>query len=199
MTDGVSLRGALAQADGALLPVCLTADQILASLTDLTGVLADCIDGGASIGFLRSPEAGRLHQYWQGVAGAVAAGERVVLALSDAGGIVGSVQLGLAMPQNGPHRVDLGKLLVHRRARGQGLSRVLMQAAETEAYRRGKTLIVLDTEAGSLAEGLYRRLGYLEAGRIPDYALNPDGVLHPTVLFYKVLSPVSVEGCTLSE
>ncbi|WP_460926135.1 GNAT family N-acetyltransferase [Novispirillum itersonii] len=174
----------------------LTADQVRASLEALVDLLADCVEGGASIGFLRPAEPDRLRRYWQGVADAVAAGERAVLTLHRQGLLVGSVQLGLAMPQNGGHRADLGKLLVHRRARGQGASRFLMRAAEAEARRRGRTLIVLDTEAGSLAEGIYRRLGYQESGRIPDFAVTPDGVLHPTVIFHKQLSAVTVRSAS---
>ncbi|WP_019645144.1 GNAT family N-acetyltransferase [Novispirillum itersonii] len=172
-----------------LTAVWLTAEGLEAALMDYVDLLAACIDGGASIGFLLPVAQSRLEQYWRAVAVAVAADERRVLGLCLDGRLAGSVQLGLSMPQNGAHRVDLGKLLVHPWARGRGLSRLLMQAAEGEARRLGRSLIVLDTEEGSLAESLYPRFGYQEAGRIPDYACNPGGTLHPTVLFYKRLKP----------
>ena len=61
-------------------------------------------------------------------------------------GIVGTVQVVLAQPENQPHRGDVSKLLVHRRARGTGVGAALMAAAEDAARDEGKTLLVLDTE-----------------------------------------------------
>ena len=86
---------------------------------------------------------------------------------------------------NQPHRGDLKKLLVHRSARGRGLARLLMEAAEREAARRGKTLLVLDTATGSDAEAIYPRLGWEPVGVIPDYALWPEGGPCATTFFYK--------------
>ena len=45
----------------------------------------------------------------------------------------GTVQLVLDLPENQPHRADLAKMLVHRRARRQGLGAALMRAAERAA------------------------------------------------------------------
>jgi len=62
-----------------------------------------------------------------------------------------------------------------------------MQAVEEQARRAGFSLLVLDTKRGDGAEHLYRRLGWTESGVIPNYACNPDGTLHDTVVFYKEL------------
>jgi GNAT superfamily N-acetyltransferase len=102
-------------------------------------------------------------------------------------GIVGTVQLELDPPENQPHRADLTKMLVHRRARRQGLGAALMQAAEQMARDCGRTLLVLDTNTGSDAERLYARMGWVRVGTIPNYALMPRGGLRGTTLFYKEL------------
>ena len=52
----------------------------------------------------------------------------------------------LEQPENQPHRADLSKMLVHRRARRRGLGAALMRAAEAVAVDCGKSLLVLDTD-----------------------------------------------------
>ena len=126
--------------------------------------------------------------FWRGVGAAAARGERVLLvAEDDAGGILGTVQLVLDQPENQPHRADLSKMLVHRRARRRGLGAQLMQAAEACAREAGKTLLVLDT-ASADAERLYERMGWQRCGVIPGYALLPQGGLCDTTYFYRRLA-----------
>jgi ribosomal protein S18 acetylase RimI-like enzyme len=76
-------------------------------------------------------------------------------------------------------------------ARRRGVALALMRAAEAAAVEAGRSLVVLDTREGDAAEPLYRLLGWIEAGRIPGYAQNPDGSLHATVIFYKALKAAS--------
>jgi GNAT superfamily N-acetyltransferase len=97
------------------------------------------------------------------------------------------VQLHPAWAPNQPHRADVAKLLVHRRARRRGLARVLMADLEDRAAANGFTLLVLDTCQGTPAEALYRALGWTEVGIIPHFALTPDGGNCDTVFFYKDL------------
>jgi hypothetical protein len=49
-------------------------------------------------------------------------------------------------------------------------------------------LLVLDTLLGSQAEDVYRHLGWLRAGEIPQYAAAPDGEIFPTVVYFKALT-----------
>ena len=91
------------------------------------------------------------------------------------------------MPPNQPHRGEIRKLLVHRGARGKGLGKALMQAAEAEALARGKSLLCLDTASGA-AEHIYESLGWTRVGVIPDFALLPDGGFCDTTIFYKRLA-----------
>ena len=153
----------------------------------LAQVLIDCVQGGASVGFMQPLAAERALAFWRRVAEGVARGERALLVAEDDSGIVGTVQLLLDQPDNQPHRADLAKMLVHRRARRQGLGAVLMRAAEGLARDCGKSLLVLDTVTGSDADQLYTRLGWQRVGDIPGYALWPQGGPCSTTYFYRAL------------
>ena len=153
----------------------------------LAELLIDCVDGGASVSFMHPLSAENALVFWRGVADGVARGDRALLVAEDDAGIVGTVQLVLAQPDNQPHRADLAKMLVHRRARRQGLGEALMQAAEHLARDCGKSLLVLDTVTGSDGERLYARLGWQKSGVIPGYALRPRGGLCATTYFYRML------------
>jgi GNAT superfamily N-acetyltransferase len=156
-------------------------------LPALSEILLDCVEGGASVSFMAPLSHERAKEFWRGVLASMADGERIVLVARDATGrISGTVQVILAQPENQPHRGDVAKMLVHRRARRQGLGEALMRAAEAQALQAGKTLLVLDT-ASDAAERLYARAGWVECGRIPGYALLPTGEPCATTYFYKQL------------
>jgi GNAT superfamily N-acetyltransferase len=158
-----------------------------AQIDGLAGVLIDCVEGGASVSFMHPLTRDRAVAFWRRVAQGVAAGARALLVAEDARGLCGTVQLVLEQPENQPHRADLAKMLVHRRARRQGLGAALMRAAEATARECGKTLLVLDTVTGGDAERLYERLGWERVGVIPGYALWPQGGLCSTTVFYRNL------------
>ena len=158
-----------------------------AEIDGLASVLIDCVEGGASVSFMHPLPRDRAVAFWGGVAQGVAAGERALLVAEDAQGVCGTVQLVLAQPENQPHRADLSKMLVHRRARRQGLGAALLRAAEATARECGKTLLVLDT-ASDDAERLYERVGWVRVGVIPGYALLPQGGLCGTTVYYRNLS-----------
>jgi len=155
----------------------------------LASITRDCVEGGASIGFMAAPAPGRLEAFWRGALDSAARGERIVLVAEEvaSGRILGTVSLLLAMPDNQPHRAEIAKMQVHRDARRLGLGAALMRAAEAEARAAGRTLLVLDTVTGGDAERLYASLGWVRAGVIPDYALWPDGRPCATTLFYRDL------------
>ncbi|MFS8114481.1 GNAT family N-acetyltransferase [Rhizobium jaguaris] len=163
----------------------LSAPEARAAIPDLCEVLADCVNGGASVGFMQPYTPADAETYWRSVVDAMADGATLLFVAEVEGKIAGTVQIGAAQMPNQPHRGDLKKLLVHRAARGRGLARLLMAAAEHEAAKHGKTLLVLDTATGSEAEAIYPRLGWQRVGVIPDYAMWPEGGLCDTTLFYK--------------
>jgi GNAT superfamily N-acetyltransferase len=153
----------------------------------LSDVLIDCVEGGASVSFMLPMSRGKADAFWRTIGNSAARGERVVLAAEDdAGAIVGTVQVILAQPENQPHRGDLAKMLVHRRARRRGIGAALLAAAERTALSAGKTLLVLDTASGD-AERLYVRQGWQRCGEIPNYALWPDGTPCATTIYFKFL------------
>ncbi|MBX3620116.1 MAG: GNAT family N-acetyltransferase [Rhizobacter sp.] len=157
-------------------------------MSALCELLVDCVEGGASVGFVAPMSLDKARHFWDGVADAVARGESLLLVARTAGGrLDGTVQLQPAQKENQPHRADIAKLLVHRRARRLGVGAELMRAAEGLAWGLGRTVLVLDT-ATPEAERLYRRQGWQLCGEIPDYALMPDGSLCATRYFYKRLT-----------
>jgi GNAT superfamily N-acetyltransferase len=157
--------------------------QELAGLSDL---LIDCVEGGASVSFMLPMTRAKAERFWRGVAESLARGERVVHAAEDEGGIVGTVQVILDQPENQPHRGDLAKMLVHRRARRRGVGAALLRVAERSAFESGKTLLVLDTASNDAAR-LYVRGGWQRCGQIPGYALLPDGAPCATTIYCKFL------------
>ena len=160
-----------------------------ATVTALADVLVDCVEGGASVGFMSPLTHDRAAAFWISTLDAAARGERVVLLAEEAGSgaIIGTVQVIVSAPENQPHRGEISKMLVHRQARRRGVGEALMRAAEAAARGAGKSLLVLDT-ANDSAERLYDRLGWHRVGVIPGYALWPDGGLVDTIVFYKELA-----------
>ena len=162
------------------------------SAVDLRGLaelLIDAVESGAAVSFLAPLTLVGAEGFWRRTLAASGTGA-IVLVARDAEGIVGTVQLHPAWAPNQPHRAEIVKLLVHRRSRRTGLGAELMHAVEVAARRGGFRLLTLDAKRGGAAEALYRHLGWVHAGTIPRYALDPDGITpHDAVLFYKELSP----------
>jgi GNAT superfamily N-acetyltransferase len=160
-----------------------------ADVEQLADVLIDCVEGGASVSFMAPLTRERATAFWRKVADGVHAGHRALIVAEDAHGLCGTVQLIMDLPENQPHRADVAKMLVHRRARRRGLGEALMREAESVARDCGRTLLVLDTVTGSTADRLYTRLGWVRVGEVPEYALMPDGAPCPTTFFYRKLGP----------
>jgi acetyltransferase len=165
----------------------LTAETARACLPELIVVLEDAVDSGASVGFLPPMAEGEARDYWSGILPDVEAGKRLLFAARVDGKVVGTGQLELVMKPNGIHRAEVQKLLVHRAHRGKGIAGQLLDAIETAAREAKRTLLVLDTVQGDTAERLYRKLGWVEVGMIPHFAMSAKGVLDATVVFYKKL------------
>ena len=168
-------------------PEVMDAAQAVRERDALTALLTDTVDGGASVGFLAPLDRRTAEEYWTGVADAIECGGRILVAVWADRALAGAVQLQPSATPNGRHRGGVMKLMVHRRFRGHGVAAQLMAAVEEEALRQGISLLVLDTRQGDVAERLYRRLGWQEAGVVPRYARSADGTLHATVIFYKEL------------
>ena len=160
-------------------------DRLIDQLSD---VLIDCVEGGASVGFMLPISRERAAEFWRRIAGGVGAGQRALLIAEDSRGVCGTVQLILDLPDNQPHRADLAKMLVHRRARRGGLGAALLQRAEATARECGRTLLVLDAVTSGDAARMYERMGWVKVGDIPKFALMPDGTPCSTTVYYRNLA-----------
>ena len=164
------------------------ANEAVACVDALADVLIDCVEGGASVGYMLPLSREKALGFWRGVAEGVARNERALLiAENRAGEILGTVQLIFAQPDNQPHRADVGKMLVCRKARRQGIAQRLMAAVEDTARDEGRSVLVLDTVTGGAAEGLYEKAGWQRVGVVPKYALMPDGEFCATTVYYRHL------------
>ena len=157
-----------------------------ADIRDLAALLLDAVNSGASVSFMASLDIESAERWWRETI-ANADARAIFVVARDEQGIVGTVQMHPAWAPNQRHRGEIAKMLVHRRARRQGIGAALMQAIEQRARDSGFTLLTLDTVLGEAAERLYERGGWKRVGVIPNYALNPDGTMCDTVVFYKTL------------
>jgi acetyltransferase len=161
--------------------------QAQAALPELIALLRDSVDNGASVGFLPPLDEQVAREYWADVGRAIEKQSRILLIARNDSRLVGTVQLDLCTRQNGLHRAEVMKLLVHTAWRRQGIGALLMRALEREARQAKRTTLVLDTRAGDPSETLYTKLGYQRAGFIPEYAQSADGALDPSVFYYRLL------------
>jgi len=158
-----------------------------AAIPALADLVVDAVAGGASINFLADVTAASAAAWWRGQLDEILDGTTTLFVARDGDRIVGSTLLMRSTNANSPHRAEVGKVIVHRTARRQGLARALMTAAEDQARAEGRWMLVLDTVTGSDADALYRALGWQETGIVPDYALLPDGRPWPATFFWKDL------------
>ncbi|HET9084888.1 MAG TPA: GNAT family N-acetyltransferase [Candidatus Limnocylindrales bacterium] len=159
-----------------------------AAIPGLGALLKDAVDGGASVNFVAGVTAEQTEGWWAARGARVADGTiTVFVARDDEGQIVGSTLLERSVNPNSPHRAEIGKVIVHRSMRRQGLARALMAAVEECARAEGRWMLILDTVAGSAAAALYESLGWVTVGTIPAYALNTAGEPEPATYYYKDL------------
>jgi acetyltransferase len=160
-----------------------------ADVTALAQLLVDTVHSGGAVSFLAPLSLAFAEDWWRKTL-ETSTERTIILVARDKDGICGTVQAQPAWAPNQPHRVEIAKLMVHRRCRRLGLGTRLMQAIESAAAANGFTLATLDTRRGDAAERLYLRLGWTCLGFIPGFALNPDGAAyHDDALFYKHLTP----------
>lgn len=170
--SGFSLRVAEAATFPALIP-------------DLAAILKACVDGGAGVHFLAPLALARAEAFWRETEPALRSGARRLYVAEAEGRVIGTVQLVLGQPENGPHRAEVSKMLVHPAARRRGIARALLAFAEADARAAGKTLLFLDSVPDGAPEALYRRAGFRRIGLIPDFAIHADGGQTATALMYK--------------
>jgi GNAT superfamily N-acetyltransferase len=169
--------------DAAIRP--LDAREAEERLGELAGILVDAVANGASVNFMAGFSQEDGEAFWRSMLPGLAAGDHVLLVAEEGGRLLGTVIVFFARQPNGPHRAEIGKMLVHSSARRRGLGERLLRRAEEHARDAGRSLLVLDTHTGGDGDRLYRRCGWIEVGQIPDHSFTTDGRLWPTTIFYK--------------
>lgn len=165
----------------------LDAAEAEARLDELAGILVDAVAGGASVNFMAGFSSAEGRAFWRTQLPGIAQGEKRLIVGDDGSRLAATVLLIMAHQPNAPHRAEIGKMLVHSQARRQGLGRRLLAAAEDAARAAGRTLLMLDTVAGSAGDKLYRSCGWTAFGTVPGHSHMPDGPLADTTFFYKRL------------
>lgn len=165
----------------------LDAAAARAALPQLAQILSDAVANGDSVSFMIPLAVEEAAAFFESVIDDVERGRRVLLAAMDGDDVVGTVQLVSVWQPNSTHRADVVKLVVRHDRRGEGIGRLLMERLEDEARADGKSLLILDTVAESVADGLYARLGWQRLGVVPGYALDPHGTMCAAAFFYKQL------------
>ncbi|HEY9697390.1 MAG TPA: GNAT family N-acetyltransferase [Trichocoleus sp.] len=177
------------RADNSHQIVQLDVTEATARLPELAEILVDAVASGASVSFMSPFTETEALAYWSSLLPKIAAQQIILLVALLNDRAVGTVQLHLATPPNQPHRAEVAKLLVHQTARQRGIAKALLLQLETLAKQQDRTLLTLDTLAGTVAERLYHSLGYCRVGVIPGYACLPTGELKDTVVFFKRIEP----------
>jgi GNAT superfamily N-acetyltransferase len=167
----------------------MTPEDARARLPGLAALLVDAVASGAGVNFMAGFTTDEATAYWSRQIEGLAAGDRIWLVAEADGAVAGTVMCVFAPQPNQPFRADISKMLVSTAHRRQGLGAALMQAIEAEALRAGKSLLILDTTAGSAADRLYRRMGWTPFGTAPGYAYAPDGRLDDATFFFKQIAP----------
>jgi GNAT superfamily N-acetyltransferase len=162
--------------------------EAVARIGELGEVLVDAVASGASVNFLAGFTQQEAEIFWRGQMPGLADGSRFLFVAEDKGRIVGTTVLTLAPQPNAPYRAEIGKMLVHSSARRQGLGTRMLNAADESARGMGRTLLLLDTLAGSAGERLYRSCGWISYAFGPGHSLTPAAVPAPTMFFYKQLA-----------
>ncbi|QND63390.1 GNAT family N-acetyltransferase [Mesorhizobium loti] len=161
------------------------AKQASRHLNRLAEILRDSVERGALVGFVLPFGREAALAYWHSIFTSIADGERLLFCAMINGEVAGTVQLYLSPEPNAPHRAEIFKLLVHRDFQHRGIGAALMYAAEEQATRLQRSLLLLDTAQGSDSERLYRRLGWQEIGVVPRHFVDPFGHPRSSVYFMK--------------
>lgn len=152
----------------------LSVDQI-ESLTgadrnDLCEAAEAAIEAGGGFGWLKPPPREVLENFWRGV---LLVPERTLFVGRLDGVIGGSAQLVRPTRNNEAqaHAATLMAMFTAPWARGHGLARALILAAENTARSEGFAVLNLDLrETQTAAIQLYESLGYVRWGSHPRYA-----------------------------
>ncbi len=157
-------------------------------LNDLCDATDAAIEAGGGFGWVSLPNRDILERYWQGV---IAMPARMLFVARLDGVICGTAQL-IRPPKNNEAQsfaIHLTGLFIAPWARGQGLSRRLLDYIEKTALKEGFGVINLDLrETQDAAIKLYEGAGFKLIGEHPFYA-QVDGKIVRGRYYYKAIQP----------
>lgn len=160
----------------------------IADLNDLCDATDAAIEGGGGFGWIKMPNRDILERFWQGV---IAMPARMLFVARLDGVICGAAQV-IKPPKNNEAQsfaVQLTGLFISPWARGQGLSRRLLDYIEKSVLKDGYVVINLDLrETQEAAISLYESTGYKLIGEHPAYAKLEDKIIKGRY-YFKVLDP----------
>ena len=160
------------------------ASELVAVVPALVDLLTNAVHGGGALGFLPPVDPNDARSYWLSLMPELQAGTRVLVGAFRNGRIVGSGQLAIPIWPNARHRAEITKVFVDQSLRGQGVGRLLMQTLHATALQRGRSLIILQARDGSIAERMYKTMGYNRVGVLPGYARGPAAEPLDNVVLY---------------
>ncbi|WP_437374355.1 N-acetyltransferase family protein [Inquilinus limosus] len=162
-------------------------------LHDLCDAAELAIVEGGGFGWVKPPSRETMERYWGGVV--VMPGRHLFVGRLDEV-IAGAIQLMEPPPNNEAQSfaASLTGMFVAPWARGHGLARMLIEAAEAEARTRGYGLLTLDVrETQAAAIHLFESLGFVRWATNPYYA-RVNGRLIGGCYFHKPLIPLTEAG-----
>ena len=165
-------------------------DELKSSdLEDLCQATEDAIRDGIGFNWTSPPTRDALESFWRGV---LVVPERILFGGRLDGTLAASIQLLKPGPtkQTTSFSATIGYHFVAPWARGHGLAKALLQAAENEAINQGFSVIVLHVrETQEAAIKLYHESGYTRWGIMPYYEMVNETMIAGHY-FYKNIKPI---------
>jgi ribosomal protein S18 acetylase RimI-like enzyme len=161
-----------------------------ADLAELVAATEDAIREGIGFNWVLPPGKDVLETYWKGV---LVVPERVLFGGRLDGTLAGSIQLVKPGPskETSSFAASIEAHFVAPWARGHGLAKMLLQAAEREARVQGYSVLKLsvrDTQEAAIK--LYEENGYTHWGTLPYYEFESARMIAGR-FYYKNLEPIS--------
>jgi GNAT superfamily N-acetyltransferase len=145
--------------------------------------LARLLQDGGAAGFVAPLTRDKAVTYWKTITQAVGEGQVRLLAAWLDGALVGTLHLGLDLPEDQRHRADIRQVLVSPAHRQRGVAHALLQSAEAIARAAGLQLLVLEARPDPAAHRLAESLSWQKAGSVPGQLIGG----HSLTRFFKPL------------
>jgi len=169
--------------------VLLNAATLPVYRQELAHLLNDAIAQGAALGFPHEVAQQEAEDFFHDLRPAMSTNQLLLWIARDEHGLVGTVQLDLTPAATSQQEGTVSTLLVHAKARRQGVGKLLMRELEKTAFNLRKGVLSLDIEAGTPAEAFYRAQGYSCSGKRPTQYTSSSSHPDREMVYYKRLIP----------